>query len=117
MILKNDISVSALRLESLYSKMDLSQKIKILREEWKIISEDTYQMLLKLKNVRNVLAHSWDYADAVYGKDKSIATNYEQFQQDLKEVWKRLIITYENVQPQNKFMDKVLEDLKRVVKN
>ena len=115
-ILKNDLSINGLRLESLNSKIDLNQKVRILREEWKIISNDTFQMLMKLKNVRNVLAHSWDFDNATYGKDKTLETNFEQFQQDLKEVWKRLIVTYENVQPQNDLMDNVLEDMKQVIK-
>lgn len=115
-ILENDLSINGLRLESLNSKIDLNQKVRILREEWKIISDDTFQMLIKLKNVRNVLAHSWDFDNAAYGKDKTLETNFSQFQQDLKEVWKRLIVTYENVQPQNELMDKVMEDMKKVIK-
>ncbi|MBS3095503.1 hypothetical protein J4231_02385, partial [Candidatus Woesearchaeota archaeon] len=98
-ILKNDLTISGLLLESLISKIDLNQKIRILRDEWKIISDDTYQMLMKLKNIRNILAHSWEFDNATYGKNNTLETNFGQFQQDLKEVWKRLIITYENVQP------------------
>ena len=43
-----------------------------LGEEWKIISDDTFQILMKLKNVRNILAHSWDFDNAVYGKNKTL---------------------------------------------
>ena len=69
-----------------------------------------------IKNIRNILAHSWEFDNATYGKNNTLETNFGQFQQDLKEVWKRLIITYENVQPQNELMDKVLEDMKQVIK-
>ncbi len=114
-ILEKDLSEKGSWLDSINTKIDLSQKIHILREEWNLISDDTFQMLNKLKNVRNVLAHSWDFGNAIYGKDKTLETNFRQFQQDLKEVWKRLIVVYENVQPQDELMDKLIQELNKVI--
>ncbi|NCN98984.1 hypothetical protein COU62_02680 [Candidatus Pacearchaeota archaeon CG10_big_fil_rev_8_21_14_0_10_35_219] len=114
-ILKEDFSARGSWLDSLNTKIDFSQKIHILRDEWKLISDDTFQMLNKLKNVRNVLAHSWDFGNAVYGKDKTLETNFPQFCKDLKEVWKRLVVVYENLQPQNELMDKLILELKKSV--
>ncbi|MBU0460399.1 MAG: hypothetical protein KJ597_02555 [Nanoarchaeota archaeon] len=111
-ILKNDFSAKGAWLDSLNTKVDLAQKISILRDEWKIISDDTFQMLTKLRKVRNILAHSWDFGHAQYGKDKTLESNFQQFKQDLKNVWKRLVVTYDNVQPQNEFMDMMINTLK-----
>ena len=102
-------------LDSLNVKIDLSQKIHILRDEWKLISDDTFQILSKLKNVRNVLAHSWDFGNAIYGKDKTLEINFPKFQQDLKEIWKRLIVVYENLQPQNELIDNLIAELKKTI--
>ena len=111
-ILKEDFSAKGSWLDSLNNKIDLSQKIRILRDEWELISDETFQMLTKLKNVRNILAHSWDFGNAVYGKDKTLKTNFPQFCKDLKEIWKRLVVVYENLQPQNELMNKLILELK-----
>lgn len=116
-IIKNDFSEKSLHLDSLNNKIDLVQKIHILRDEWKIISDDTFQLLNKLKNVRNVLAHNWDFGNAVYGTNKTLKSNFENFKKDLKEVWKRLIVVYENLQPQDELMDDIILRLNNIVEN
>ena len=85
-LLKNDFSVKGSWLDSLNTKIDLAQKLHIIRDEWKLISDETYQMLNKLKNVRNVLAHSWIFEDAIYGKDKTLKTNFDQFKGSLEKI-------------------------------
>jgi hypothetical protein len=114
-ILKNDFSDKTQFLDSLNTKIDLAQKLHILKDEWGLIGDDTFQKLMKLKDVRNVLAHSWDFGNAVYGKDKTLETNFGQFKNDIKEVWKRLIVVYELIQPQNELMDNLINELKKVV--
>ncbi len=111
-----DISHKGIKVDDLSIKIDLSQKIHILKE-WHFIGEETFQKLMKLRNVRNVLAHSWEFNNAVYGKDQTLKTNFKQFQEDLREVWKRLIVVYENVRPQNQLMDNLINELKGMIKN
>lgn len=113
-IFQEKISNKSFLLESLSNKVDLAQKIHILKNDWGIISQETYEMLHKLKSVRNVLAHSWDFGDAVYGEDQNLETNFPQFQQDIKEVWKRLVVVYEHIQPQNELMDFIISEFEKV---
>jgi len=115
-ILKNDFSAKGQWLDDLNTRIDFAQKLHIIRDNWKLISDETYQMLNKLKNVRNVIAHRWIIDDAIYGKDKTLKTNFDQFKKDLKEVWKRLVVVYETLQPQDELMDKLIEELEKLIK-
>jgi len=114
-IIKNDFSGRSQWLDSLNTKIDLAQKIHILKDEWQLISDDTFQKMMRLKNVRNVLAHSWDFDNAIYEKDKTLETNFPKFKQDLKEVWKKLIVVYETLQPQNELMDELISSLEKTI--
>lgn len=97
-------------------KIDLSQKIHLLKS-WNLISQKTFELLHKLKLVRNVLAHSWHIKNAVYGKDRTLETNFQKFQEDIKLVWIRLINVYDFVKPQNRELKRVLTEIKKILEN
>ena len=110
-------SINRLYLKAVYSKIDLNQKIHVLKDEWEIIEEEKFKKLMKLKKARNVLAHSCDYDSVSCGKDGTLKTNFEHFKKDLKFVWERLIVAYNNVQPSDDLIDDVMNFIESKKKN
>jgi len=102
------------RFSHLLEGITFAQKINLLNS-WNLISEDTFQILHRLKSVRNVLAHSWHIENAIYGKNKTLKTNFSQFKEDIKKIWSRLINIYDFLKPQNKELKKILKQLKNIV--
>lgn len=96
-------------------KIDLSQKIHLLKS-WELICQETFDMLHKTRRIRNVLAHSWHIKNAIYETDKTLETNFPKFQMDIKLIWKRLINVYDFVRSQNKELEKVLTQIKGIIK-
>ncbi len=102
------------KFSELSEKIDLTQKIHLLKS-WKLIGQETFELLHKMKAVRNLLAHSWHIKNVIYGKDKTLETNFLKFQNDLKLIWNRLINVYDSVRPQNKELEKTLTEIKKVI--
>lgn len=102
--------------EDLTEKISLAQKLQLLRK-WGLISQKTLGKLHKLKNVRNVLAHSWHIKNAVYGKDKTLKNNFPQFQEDIKEIWKKLVNVYNYLKPQNEELKEIIEKMNHLLNN
>ena len=102
------------KFSELSEKIDLSQKIHLLKS-WDLIGQETFELLHKMKMVRNSLAHSWHIKNIIYGKDQTLETNFAKFKDDLKLIWNRLINVYDSVRPQNEELKKVLEEIKKVI--
>lgn len=95
-------------------KIDLSQKVHLLKS-WELISQETFYLLHKVRKVRNIIAHSWHIKNAIYEKDKTLETNFKQFQEDLKLIWSRLINVYDFLKPQNKQLENILKQIKKAL--
>lgn len=107
---KDDFEL-ATKIEPL-TKTNLNTKLNLLYKDWAIIDKETHNLLIKIKKVRNVLAHRWIIHNAVYGEDKTISTNFKEFKKDLVLVWKNLVKTYQKLYDQNKLLEETITNLK-----
>jgi len=109
-----ETSENAPELSDLTDRISLSQKIHLLKK-WNLICQETFDILHRLRNVRNVIAHSWHIKNAIYETDQTLETNFNKFKEDLRLAWHRLVNVYDFLRPQNQQLEKVLQQLKKVL--
>ena len=102
-------------IQSLVNRITFEAKYSILKE-WCLINSELDSLFYKLKSVRNVLAHHWVINNAVYGKDKTIETNFVQFQEDIRKFWILLVEIYEKLESQEKQLQEMLEFVNKLDK-
>jgi len=98
-------------LDDLLENIDLFTKTKILNK-WERIDNQTKEKILKCREVRNGFAHKWSVEEIRY-KDNPLKIVFPNFQQDLINVWKALILAYQK-QLSSLDLDKLLGLLKKL---
>ena len=91
------------KLDNLLNRIDFFSKIKILKDEWKILHDEVFKIINKLKIVRDSMAHHWNVESINYD-GKSLKSNFRLFQQDILLAWKGLMVLYERKIDQNQLM-------------
>lgn len=86
--------------------LDLFIKIKYLTK-WQLINKKQKDRIIKLKEVRNSLAHSW--VGSLYYDGKLLnESSFNEFKDDLIDFWKYLLTEYRKYQPD---IDLQIEDI------
>jgi len=101
-------------LGDLLNSIDLFTKIRLLND-WSIINNQLFGMLVELKKVRNGFAHNWTIRNVNYRNvnlDNKVGFN--KFKKDLNSAWKKLVSIYETHQFD---LNEMLRDLELKVKN
>lgn len=94
-------------LDNLIDRLNLESKIRILKE-WGLVDKYLFNKIMQVKKVRNFTAHSRDIKKIPYGKSHLLETNFTRFQNDLIDVWKGLLVIYNQLEPQNQLIDKTI---------
>jgi hypothetical protein len=82
-------------MDDLLENIDLFSRIRLLNGWDKIITNKLMDLIMKLKEVRNGLAHKWDERDVTYKKiPLSVLTNFKIFRADFENAWTQLIAAY-----------------------
>lgn len=83
-------------LDDVLENVNFFSRIKLLRK-WNIIDKRLHKLLMKIKSVRNGLAHVWDIKEINYEK-VSLENNFHKFKEDITLVWANLIDSYKKEQ-------------------
>ena len=77
---------------NILENINLHRKIMLLNK-WGLISNRECKNMQKLKSVRNSFAHVWDEKEVEY-KEVALENNFDEFKNDLKELWLVLVDVY-----------------------
>ena len=113
----NDAKANAV--DYLLDGLDFYRKLKILSGTFGIIDKNSklYSKILLVKQVRDNLAHLWNI-DYVYYKNPEkglLKDNFEEFQNDLKFIWKELIGVYETKVDQDKLIEDTINKINAIL--
>ena len=100
-----------LMLFDLLKVINFRSKIMILKK-WKVISGNLKNKMWKAYDVRNAFAHLWSKNEVMYKKD-FLKNNFEDFKNDMEEIWDELLKAYK-IQQEKIDVDGIIESIKKM---
>jgi hypothetical protein len=86
-------SSQAYEFDDLLRYVNFNSRIQILKK-WGVITNHQKKDIKKVMEVRNQLAHKWDEKEVLYGQEKNIIENIDEFRKAAEKVWRNLVEIY-----------------------